>query len=165
MDSPTSINICRRERQTERANQRYQTRLGDSPSTGLTLKTAICHSCELVGRMTNNSAPISVLVRLSSCWVTLRTVLLRTARFWSSVLHHWTYLWPQGAVPPHALIIFGGVTFIAWRRRGPMHFWDCRTHLKTVLCHTRTLGRTYDIYQCTNQRDTITCDTICVVDG
>ena len=39
------------------------------------------------------------------------------------------------------------------------------THLKTALCHTRTLGGAYVKYQCTNQRDTITSDIICVVDG
>ena len=85
---------------------------------------------------------------------------------------------------PEALTLFGGVGLIAWRLRhpflrenwrGPRYFGDCRTRLgygpateptfKTALCHTRTLGRVYVKYQCTNPRDTITCDTICVVDG
>ena len=49
----------------------------------------------------------------------------------------WTYLEPQGAVSL-ALTLLGGVRFIAWRlrhhllgecRRGPSHFWECRTRL------------------------------------
>ena len=41
----------------------------------------------------------SSLVRLSSCWVTLRPAVLCTARFWSSGLHHWRQPWSQGAPP------------------------------------------------------------------
>ena len=52
-----------------------------------------------------------------------------------------------------ALNLLGEVRLIAWRlrppslgecRRGPRHFWK---HLKKALCHTRTIGGTYDKYQ------------------
>ena len=39
------------------------------------------------------------------------------------------------------------------------------TYLKTTLCHSCTLGGAYNKYQFTNQRVTVTCDTICVVVG
>ena len=45
-------------------------------------------------RASDGSAPIIVLVHLSSGWVTLRPVMLNTARFLSGVLHHRIYLWP-----------------------------------------------------------------------
>ena len=58
---------------------------------------------------------------------------------------------------------------------GPEAFWGLpdgcglqsfdRNKLKTTLRHTHTFGGAYVKYQCTNQRDIITCDTICVVDG
>ena len=36
----------------------------------------------------------------SSRWVTLQLAVVATAWIWSGVSHHWTYLVPQGAVPP-----------------------------------------------------------------
>ena len=131
----------------------------------------------------SGSVPISVLVQLSSCGVTLRPTVLCTARFRSGVPQHWRSFWPPGAVPPW-LTHFGRVRLIAWGLRRPflrgmptrpvvflglpdaIGLQSCDwIHLKTALCHTRTLGGAYVKYEYTNQRDTITWDTICKVDG
>ena len=47
----------------------------------------------------DKSAPIIVLVHLSSCWVTFRPAVLYTAQFRSGVPQPWRSLWPQGFNP------------------------------------------------------------------
>ena len=123
------------------------------------------------------------LVRLSSCWVTLRRAVLWTGRFQTGVPWHWRSFWPEGAVPPRLYPLQRGwvnclapeVPLFRGMPTGPKAFlglpdasglWPCDwIHLKMAFCHTCTLGEAYNKYQFTNQRDTITCDTICVVDS
>ena len=77
---------------------------------------------------------------------------------WQSVMTG--ILEPQGAVP-QALILFGGVGFIAWRLRrmptgseaflelpGVSGLQPCAwTHQKKALCHIHPVGGTYDKYR------------------
>ena len=122
----------------------------------------------------------SALACLTSCWVTLRLTVLYAAWFWSGVPHHWTYLWPQGAVPSS----FRGVGLMSWRLRlsslgeepaGPEAFlkmpgvcglWPCtRTHLKKALCQTHSVGGTEEKYRTPISVTQSRVDTICIVDG
>ena len=49
-----------------------------------------------------------------------RPTVVASCTVCSDVFHHWIHhLWPQGAVPPQALTLFGGVGFIARRLRRP----------------------------------------------
>ena len=77
------------------------------------------------------------LVRLFSCRVALRPVVVITARFRSGVPRHLRSLWPQGSIP-QALTLIGRVRLIAWcmRRpslgecqRGPGYFSKCRARV------------------------------------
>ena len=104
------------------------TRLGYGPATGPTEKRPCATHVRLVESMSNNSSLISVLVRLSSCWVTLWPT-------WSGVLHHSSldqvrcasctvqvgcasslYIplasWGGGFL--QALTLFGSIGLIAW---------------------------------------------------
>ena len=134
--------------------------LGYGPATGPTLNTALCHIRTLVGRRINTARPRRSSWRAFSCvlwWGALDRLWLRAARF-GRVCSTTGYITSGlGGPSPQALTLFGGVGFIARRLRRPekgnadgvrgifgtayrVGLRPCdKTHLKTALCHIRTL--------------------------
>ena len=117
--------------------------MGYGPATGPTLKTALCYTCPVVGRMTNTEA-FWVWFGQTLCVLCASPVggshsADCTAR--SSVPLHWSSLWTQGAAPPGFYSLQGGKVYrpapeppILRGMRGACGLQPCAmTHLKNGL--------------------------------
>ena len=145
MDSPSFINTRQRECQEESNNQRVG---APFQSLGHTSAGSVARCTVLVGCASSLEVP------LASGGFTPGFKPLRRG---------WVYRLAPEPPPFRGMPTSPEIFLKMWVACGLRPCY--RTHLKKALRHIRPIGGAYVKYQCINQRDTITCDTICVVDG